>query len=384
MNKRFKIPFVLTLVAAALVGCSSNKPKVEKIKPNPLPKLVQAKTLQQVFSEHVSATNKNDPLRLQIAVDNDTLFFIDPKKDTVEAFQGNKRLWATRISKHETLSAGAVAGNGMVIVGNQKGQLFGLDEATGAVKWTSQLSGPIITPSYIQQGRVITVTNDGNVYAHDVSSGQQLWTYRLPTVALSLRGQAAPTQLDPNTVLIGTANAYVYGIDVVSGMPRLQRRVAVAEGSTDVQRLNDIDGDPVMMGQFMVTTSYQGQVTVTDLQQQQVVWSDNASSNKRPEVTQDAVYITTMDGKIIAYGLLTGEKLWENDQLLHRNLSNPVLLGSDLVVGDFDGALSLLDPSTGKIIGRSMTKGDVTSLRVVDNQLYVSTQKGALSVWQNR
>ncbi|ESK39651.1 outer membrane assembly lipoprotein YfgL [Acinetobacter nectaris CIP 110549] len=384
MNKRFKIPFVLTLVAAALVGCSSNKPKVEKIKPNPLPKLVQAKTLQQVFSEHVSATNKNDPLRLQIAVDNGTLFFIDPKKDTVEAFQGNKRLWATRISKHETLSAGAVAGNGMVIVGNQKGQLFGLDEATGAVKWTSQLSGPIITPSYIQQGRVITVTNDGNVYAHDVSSGQQLWTYRLPTVALSLRGQAAPTQLDPNTVLIGTANAYVYGIDVVSGMPRLQRRVAVAEGSTDVQRLNDIDGDPVMMGQFMVTTSYQGQVTVTDLQQQQVVWSDNASSNKRPEVTQDAVYITTMDGKIIAYGLLTGEKLWENDQLLHRNLSNPVLLGSDLVVGDFDGALSLLDPSTGKIIGRSMTKGDVTSLRVVDNQLYVSTQKGALSVWQNR
>ncbi|MCF8998465.1 outer membrane protein assembly factor BamB [Acinetobacter nectaris] len=384
MNKRFKIPFVLTLVAAALVGCSSNKPKVEKIKPNPLPKLVQAKTLQQVFSEHVSATNKNDPLRLQIAVDNGTLFFIDPKKDTVEAFQGNKRLWATRISKHETLSAGAVAGNGMVIVGNQKGQLFGLDEATGAVKWTSQLSGPIITPSYIQQGRVITVTNDGNVYAHDISSGQQLWTYRLPTVALSLRGQAAPTQLDPNTVLIGTANAYVYGIDVVSGIPRLQRRVAVAEGSTDVQRLNDIDGDPVMMGQFMVTTSYQGQVTVTDLQQQQVVWSDNASSNKRPEVTQDAVYITTMDGKIIAYGLLTGEKLWENDQLLHRNLSNPVLLGSDLVVGDFDGALSLLDPSTGKIIGRSMTKGDVTSLRVVDNQLYVSTQKGALSVWQNR
>ncbi|WEV49261.1 outer membrane protein assembly factor BamB [Acinetobacter sp. ESL0695] len=384
MNKRFKIPFVLTLVAAALVGCSSNKPKVEKIKPNPLPKLVQAKTLHQVFSEHVSATNKYDPLRLQIAVDNGTLFLIDPNKDTVEAFQGNKRLWATRIAKYETLSAGAVADSGMVIVGNQKGQLFALDQATGTVKWTSQLSGPIITPSHIQQGRVITVTNDGNVYAHDISSGQQLWTYRLPTVTLSLRGQAAPTQLDPNTVLIGTANAYVYGIDVVSGIPRLQRRVSVAEGSTDIQRLNDIDGDPVMMGQFMVTTSYQGQVTVTDLQQQQVVWSDNVSSNKRPQVTQDAVYVTTMDGKIIAYGLLTGEKLWENDQLLHRNLSNPVLFGSDLVVGDFDGALSLLDPSTGKIIGRSMTKGDVTSLRVIDNQLYVSTQKGALSVWQNR
>lgn len=384
MNKKFKIPFALAVLTVALAGCSSNKPKVEKIKPNPLPKLVQSKSLQQVSVQHVSATNKNDPLRLQMAVDNGYVFFIDPKKNTVEAYQGNQRVWSVRIAKKGSLSAGATAGNGMVIVGNQKGELIALDQAKGTIQWTNQLSGPLITPSHIQLGRVITVTNDGNVYAHDVMSGQQLWTYRLPHVQLSLRGQAMPVALDPNTVLIATANAYVYGIDVVSGVPRLQRRVSVAEGRTDIQRINDIDGDPVMMGQFLVTTSYQGQVTVTDLQQQQVVWSDDASSYQRPEVTQDAVYITTAEGKIIAYGLLTGEKLWENDQLLHRNLSNPVLLGSDLVVGDYQGALSLLDPSTGKIVGRSATKSEVTSLRVVNNQLYVSTQKGALSVWQNR
>lgn len=384
MNKKFKIPFALAVLAVALAGCSSNKPKVEKIKPNPLPKLVQSKSLQQTFVQHVSATNKKDPLRLQMAVDNGNMFFVDPDKNTVEAYQGNQRLWSTRIAKKGSLSAGAVAGNGIVVVGNQKGELIALDQAKGTILWTNELSGSLITPSHIQLGRVITVTNDGNVYAHDAVSGQQLWTYRLPHVQLSLRGQATPVVLDPNTVLIATANAYVYGIDVVSGVPRLQRRVSVAEGRTDIQRINDIDGDPVMMGQFLVTTSYQGQVTVTDLQQQQVVWSDDASSNKRPEVTQDAVYITTTDGKIIAYGLLTGEKLWENDQLLHRNLSNPVLLGSDLVVGDYEGALSLLDPSTGKIVGRSATKGEVTSLRVVNNQLYVSTQKGALSVWQNR
>ncbi|SDB80962.1 outer membrane protein assembly factor BamB [Acinetobacter boissieri] len=384
MHKKFKIPFALTILAVALVGCSSNKPKVEKIKPSPLPKLVQAKNLQQVFSQHISATNKKDPLRLQMAVDQGVIYFIDPKKGTVDAFQGNKQVWSSQIYKKGTLSAGLEVGQGVVVAGNQKGELFALEQSTGKVLWQAQLSGPIITPSHIQLGRVITVTNDGNVYAHDAATGQQLWTYKLPNVALSLRGQATPVQLDPNNVLIATANSYVYGIDVVSGVPRLQRRVSVAEGRTDIQRVNDIDGDPVMMGQFMVTTSYQGQVTVTDLQQQQVVWTDNASSNKRPEVTRDAIYITTTDGKVVAYGLLTGQKLWENDQLLHRNLSNPVLLGTDLVVGDFDGALSLIDPVTGKITGRSTTKGEVTSLRVVDNQLYVSTQKGALSVWQNR
>ena len=176
----------------------------------------------------------------------------------------------------------------------------------------------------------------------------------------------------------------MYGIDVITGVARLQRQVSVAEGRTDVTRLNDVLGDPVMMGQFLVTAGYQGQLTVNDLQQQRVVWSQDVSSSKRPEVTQTAVYATTTDGKILAYDLITGEKLWENTQLLNRNLSNPVMLGSDLVVGDLDGVLNLVDPSTGNLIGRSKTKGDVTSLRVIDGQLYVSTQKGALSVWQNR
>ncbi|MEB3767069.1 outer membrane protein assembly factor BamB [Acinetobacter sp. MD2] len=381
MDKKFILPFALTIVAAALVGCSSNKEKVDT-KPLPLPKLVQSKQLVPVFSQSVAATNKDDDLRLQIAVDQGVLFIADPK-GVVEAYKGKQRLWSTKMSNKDGLSAGVEAADGIAVVGNQKGLLTALDQATGQVKWTAQLSGSIIARSHIQIGHVITVTNDGNVYAHDEATGQQLWTYRLPNVPFSLRGQAAPVQLDPNNVLIATANAYVYGIDVVSGVPRLQRRVAVAEGRSDVQRLNDIN-PPVMMGQFMVTTSYQGQVTVTDLAQQQVVWSDDASSHQRPEVTQSKVFITTVDGKVIAYDLMSGQKLWENDKLLRRNLSNPVLLGSDLVVGDFDGVLSLIDPNTGDLIGRSSTKGQVSSLRVIDNQLYVSTQKGALSVWQNR
>jgi outer membrane protein assembly factor BamB len=79
MNKKFTVPFALTLAAVALVGCSSNKTKVEEIKPNKLPKIVQAKTLVPVFSEHVTQTNKNDPLRLQMGADNGVIFLLIQK-----------------------------------------------------------------------------------------------------------------------------------------------------------------------------------------------------------------------------------------------------------------------------------------------------------------
>jgi len=382
MNRTYKITCALTVLTLALAGCAGKTNKVPEVKPNPLPKISQTKTLVPVFSTSVSSTEKADPLRLRLDADNGVVFAIDPKGE-VTAFNGKQRLWQKKVSK-DTLSSGVEAADGIVVVGSNKGQLIALDQQTGEQRWTAQLTGAILAPSLVHAGRVITVTNDGTVYAHEVASGAQVWTYDLPNVQFSLRGMAAPVPLDARNVLIATSNAYIYAIDALSGVPKLQRRVAISDGRSDIQRLIDIDGDPVVAGQFIVTTSYQGQVTVFDLASQQVIWSEDASSIQRPEGVGNGVFVAQTDGKISAYEITTGQPLWENDQLLNRQLSNPVMLGTELVVGDLDGVLHLLDPSTGQIIGRAKTSGEVRHLRVIDNQLYVSTRKGALSIWQNR
>lgn len=382
MNRNKKIPLVLTVLALALAGCSSNKVKVEEVKPNPLPKITQTTSLVPVFSQSVSATSLKDPLRLQLDAVDGVIFAVDPK-GAVSAYRGKERLWQKQITK-QGLTAGVEAAEGIIVVGNEKGELFALDQATGEQKWKVNISSAILAPSLIIANRVITVANDGTVYAHGVENGQQLWTYDLPSVQLSLRGTASPVAIDQRTVLVASSNAYIYALDVLTGTPRMQRRVAMSDGRSDIEKLNDIDGDPVVVGQFVITTSFQGQVTVLDLASQQVVWSENSSSTKRPEVVGNGVFVASTDGKLTAYEITTGQKLWENDSLLNRKLSNPVMLGSQLIVGDLDGYLHLVDPQSGQLVGRSKTSGEVRSLRVIDNQLYASTQKGALTVWQNR
>ena len=380
MQNKLKLPLAIAVASALLLGCSSNK--VKEAKPNPLPKIQQQQGLNLVFSQSVSSTNAAEALRLQLDTDNGVIFAIDPDGQ-VSAYKGKEQLWKSKITKQE-LTAGVEAAEGIVVVGNRKGQLFALDQATGEQKWTTQLSGAILSPSLIQSGRVITIANDGTVFAHDAVSGQQVWAYKLPSVQFSLRGQPAPVRLDDRTILVASANAYVYGLDVISGVPRFQRRVAISEGRSDIQRLIDIVGDPVVAGQYLVTTSFQGPVTATDLAPQRVVWSEDASSTNRPEVSGDKVFVSTVDGKLNAYSLSTGQLAWQNEELLNRQLSNPVMLGQSLVVGDMDGVIHLLDPASGKLVGRAKTSGEVQSLRVIDNQLYVATRKGALSIWQNR
>ena len=380
MQNKLKLPLAIAVASALLLGCSSNK--VKEAKPNPLPKIQQQQGLNLVFSQSVSSTSAAEASRLQLDTDNGVIFAIDPDGQ-VSAYKGKQRLWKSKITKQE-LTAGVEAAEGIVVVGNRKGQLFALDQATGSQKWSAKLSGAILSPSLIQSGRVITIANDGTVFAHDAVTGQQVWAYKLPNVQFSLRGQPAPVRLDDRTILVASANAYVYGLDVISGVPRFQRRVAISEGRSDIQRLIDIVGDPVVAGQYLVTTSFQGQVTVTDLATQRVVWSEDASSTNRPEVSGDKVFVSTVDGKLNAYSLSTGQLAWQNEELLNRQLSNPVMLGQSLVVGDMDGVIHLLDPASGKLVGRAKTSGEVQSLRVIDNQLYVATRKGALSIWQNR
>lgn len=382
MDRNFKIPFALAILSIALIGCSSNKVKEVKVKPNPLPKVAQASSLVQVFSTSVSSSSSEDALRLRLDSDNGVVFALDPKGNVL-AYKGKQRLWETKVTK-AGLTSGVEAADGLVIVGNQKGQVFALDQATGAIKWTAQLSGAVISSALVQSGRVIVVANDGTAYALEAETGQVAWTYKLPNASFSLRGQATPVSLDPRTVLIGTSTGYIFAIDSVAGVPRLQRRVAVSEGRSDIQRLIDVDSEPVVSGQYVVTTSFQGQVTVLDLATQRVLWSENSSSLNRPEVTDGRVIVSQADGQVIAYDLITGTQIWRNEQLLNRNLSNAVLLGSNLVVGDLDGYLHQIDPNTGTTLGRVKTSGEVRTLRVVDNQLYVSTRKGALSIWQNR
>lgn len=381
MKNMIKLSFAATVLSLALIGCASKGGiKVEEAKPNPLPKIQATQALNLVFSNTVSSSPKHDSLHLQLDRANNVFYSADPDGE-VAAYDGKKQLWEVRPTKD--LTAGVSVGGNVAVVGSRQGKLIALNAQTGETLWTQQLSGSILSPSLIEQNRVVTITNDGTVYTHDAQSGQMVWTFDLPNTPLSVRGYAMPTLLDSRTVGIATANAYVYALDLITGVPRWQRRVAVSEGRGDIARLVDIDSRPVVVDGNMVSVSYQGQVTVVDLASQRVRWTEKASSLSSPAADSSAVYVANSDGRLVAYNLADGAKLWENDQLLHRGLSNPVLLGGVLVVGDYDGVLHLIDPTTGQLHGRAETKGQVNNLRVEDDLLYVSTDKGHYTVWQN-
>lgn len=380
MKQLFKVPFALTVLSVALVGCSTlKKSKDTEVKPNPVPQITASASLRPVFRTQVSASPKHDPYHLQLVQHGGVYYRVDPKGDVI-ASQAGRQIWANKVSNG--LSAGVAVSDEIVVVGNQQGELFALDRKTGKTLWKSKLTASLLRPSLIQQQRVISVANDGKVFAHHSQTGQILWTFDLPSHNLTMRGYAKPILLDERTVLLASSTAYVYAVDLITGVPLWQRRVAFNEGRGEIQRMVDVNGEPIMVNNKMVTVSYQGLVTVIDLSNEEVLWSNKSSSLNRASADEQAVYVSETDGTLNAYDLNTGRLLWDNKQLANRKLSNPVRLGRYLIVGDYEGLLHIIEPSSGKIIGRANTAGQVRNLDVQNNQLFVATDKGELSVWQ--
>ena len=94
------------------------------------------------------------------------------------------------------------------------------------------------------------------------------------------------------------------------------------------------------------------------------------------------IYVSTADGKILAVDEQSGKIVWTLDSLSYRGLSNPVVLGRYLVVGDEKGYLHIIEQTEGKVVGRVKTSGAVSTLRVVGDRLLVNSSTGALSIWQ--
>lgn len=376
-------PVALAVLVSSivLVGCNRGyKPDVPK--PSPLPTLpAQTQTLQPVWSDRVGGANQKDPLRLQLAVDAQRYVAVNRDGD-IEAWNLQGRtLWSRDFKKTE-FSSGVTLSDERVVVGSATGQLMVLDAKTGDTLWTRQLSASMLAPALVAGDRVVALANDGTVTGTSLSTGQPVWTFDIQVPAVSVRGNAAPILYDDNTVILASAGGRLYAVDLTTGMPKWERRVAMSQGRSEVQRLIDIDGDPLLSAGQLYVVSYQGQLAAIDLDSQRLRWAVDTSSLRSLSTNLGNIYVATTDGAVQAFDEQDGRKVWQIDQLKHRQLSNPVVLGRWLVVGDADGYLHLIEQTEGKIVGRVRTTGAVRYLRVVDDRLLVQSTKGALSVWR--
>jgi len=295
------------------------------------------------------------------------------------AADDGKLLWEVEL-KHK-LASGPTVGEGVVVLGGRDGQVIGLDATDGRLLWLSGVTSEVQAPVAIGNGLVVARTIDGRVFGLDLASGRRQWMFEQSQPALILRGSSRPLLLPGLLAVVGTSNGKLIGLAPADGKLVWETTVAAPQGRSDLERMVDINADPVLFRSDIYVASYQGRLAAVDAGSGRIRWDREISAHAGLAVDSSRVYVTDADNRVWAFDRFTGSAVWRQDDLRGLVLTGPALADEFVLVGDDQGYLNWLSARDGQLVRREDIGGIfVAKPAVHDGRIFLLTDDGLTSL----
>jgi outer membrane protein assembly factor BamB len=271
-----------------------------------------------------------------------------------------------------------------VYVGDIDGVLHALDEETGESLWTARGSSEILVPASAGFGALIVRSTDGRVVSLDPTSGEVLWTVSNTPPALTLNGYSRPLILDGG-VLIGLDDGRLLALNLKTGKPFWESVISVPSGRSEIERLVDIDADIVIDDSGIYLANYQGKAAMVEPVKGQIVWSVPLSAGSGVAVTDESLIVVDDKDTVHRLDKTNGQIIWSNSEMPGRRLSPPAFTADlDVVVGDTEGYIHVIDIDSGTLIGRKRVSKEAITARPVatDDAMFIQSIDGIVAAYR--
>ncbi len=375
----------MTMVVSVVVGCAPRP--IHFMREGPAPVVVPKQSSWKVTPSwrfYTGETYDSADIPLRPVVGGSRIFAAEPggKIYALEADTGDV-VW--QIDSKLDLSAGVGFGHGVVVVASAEGQLLALDPTDGNLLWQSSVGAEVLARPIVADEHIIVRAGDGQVIGVDKNSGTIRWRLRNSVPSLSVRGLSVPVQVN-EIVVVGYASGHLSGIDIQSGRERWKTPISRPGGSNQIDRLIDIDADPLIAGSQLFVAAYQDKVYAISLTAQKVQWSAPRSTLRNLAVSDSELLITLDNGVVMALDPNTGTEVWKQARLRGRGVTNPIAIpGSKLcAVGDYQGYVHVMDVSTGALKGRGRARAGAILATFIGpgfEGFYTLSERGMITAW---
>ncbi|MRX07505.1 outer membrane protein assembly factor BamB [Pseudoduganella sp. FT25W] len=367
---------VAASVFAMLAGCSLFGSKDTKNQPAPLVELKNPSLTPKVVWKYSAGKAGNAVFTPATA--GDSVYVADAGGALVRLNAATgKEIW--RAKTGIDLTAGVGTDGEVVVVGGVKGQVLAYD-INGKQLWKAQATSEVLSSPEAGGGVVIVRSVDNMITAYDAKTGDKKWNVARTTPALTLRNAPGMVINGPNAY-IAQPGGKLLALALAGGLNRFEVVVGEPRGATELERVTDIAGTPVIFEKDVCAVSYQGRVACFDATTGAPHWSKATSSDKGVAVDQRFVFVSDENGAVAAYSRENGANAWKNDKLSYRVLSTPVSYGRAVAVGDYQGYIHFLSREDGAFIGRVATDGSPIQADpiIAGTNLIFQTQSGTVT-----
>ncbi|MBC7489070.1 MAG: outer membrane protein assembly factor BamB [Glaciimonas sp.] len=371
---RTALKFVCVSAMLVLSGCSLFSHKAPSSPPAALGKFKPSVTVRTVWIAFLGSAEAYAFAPAFLG----TSIYAASADGTVNRIEATTGVSVWRINAGMKLTAGVGTDGFIVAVAGEKGVVLAYD-AEGKLRWKAQASSEVLSSPAVGQGLVIVRSLDNRITAFDAETGERRWTAQRSVPSLTLR--AAPGILIvPQAAFVALPGGRLSALNLANGGPWWEMAIGDPRGTTELERVADASGMPLLVGRDVCAVAYQGRVGCFDAGTGVAHWVKNFSSSVGVGADDHNLYAADERGGVSAFTLDTGMLSWRNTQLANRGLSSPVTLGSAVVVGDFEGYIHFLSRQDGGLIGRvRVDKSAVLPTAiVVGSNVIFQTKSGTL------
>lgn len=333
-------------------------------------------------SAGVGSDDRISGLRLNLQAD--ALYTADARgRVFAYARDTGKLLWKVETDAR-VVSGPAVTGDA-IIVGTLDAEVISLKRSDGKENWRKTMSSEVLG-SPAGEGEIIVARSiDGRVYGLNSTSGERVWSFDRVVPNLVLRGNSSPLLIG-GQAFVGMDNGRVVGLRLADGQPLWEQAISVPSGRTELERLTDVDADLLDGPDCIVAASFGGEVACLQAESGEALWRRTIRSYSSMAASEDKLFISDDTGTLWGLDLRTGAAAWKQEDLQYRRLSAPAYFDGHVVVGDFEGYLHWIDPSTGAVVARVRAGSDpIVSAPVAgEGKLYVINSTGRLAAIETR
>jgi serine/threonine protein kinase/outer membrane protein assembly factor BamB len=237
-------------------------------------------------------------------------------------------------------SSPAIVVGGLVYIGSNDGKLYAFDVTTGHTRWIGSTSGLNLASPAVVNGVAYVGSLDQKLYAFDALTGNVRWTTSIPGSAIS----SSPTVAN-GVVYVGTEDGRVCAFDVATGRTLWTSDSFGSHGSAPA-----VANGMVYIGET-VGGAGKGRVYAFDAATGQNRWvselvDGGIDINSSPTVAKGMVYIGTGLGGLAAFDAATGHIRWVTPLTAGSTGSSPAVANG--IVYFSSDRLYAFDAATGQ------------------------------------
>lgn len=280
---------------------------------------------------------------------------------------------------------------GTIYATNGVGDVKALNADTGEVLWKVKPAGPLRGSPTIAFGQLFVMTQDNQLIALNTKDGSLVWDESGSSTQSGVFGVAAPAA-GQGSIVAGYSSGELTAYRYENGRSLWSDALARTNISTTVGTITDIDADPIIDSGRVYALGQGGRMAAYELVTGQRIWELNLAGISTPAIAGEWIFTLTDDARLLAIARSSGRVRWitqlqrfkdEEDKEGPIFWTGPVLAGGQLWVASSEGEMWKVSAGEGSAamfadIGQPVSLAPV----VADGMLYLLDDSGTIHAWK--